>query len=49
MFIFKKSSELLSSQNKEGNNNRGYSLVAVWCAGCSLWWLLLLRSTGSRC
>ena len=34
---------------------RGLSLVAVsggysslWCAGFSLWWLLLLRSTGSR-
>ena len=24
----------------------GYSLL--WCAGFSLWWLLLLRSTGSR-
>ena len=35
---------------------RGLSLVAVsggysslWCAGFSLWWLLLLWSTGSRC
>ena len=35
---------------------RGLSLVAVregyslsWCAGSSLWWLLLLWSTGSRC
>ena len=35
---------------------RGLSLVAAsggqssfWCAGFSLWWLLLLRSTGSRC
>ena len=35
---------------------RGLSLVAVsrgysslQCAGFSLWWLLLLRSTGSRC
>ena len=35
---------------------RGLSLVAVcggysWlrCAGFSLWWLLLLQSTGSRC
>ena len=34
---------------------RGLSLVApsggcssLWCAGFSLWWLLLLRSTGSR-
>ena len=34
---------------------RGLSLVAVsrgysslWCVGFSLWWLLLLRSTGSR-
>ena len=34
---------------------RGLSLVAVsrgysslWCAGFSLWWLLLLHSTGSR-
>ena len=34
----------------------GFSLVAasggyssLWCAGFSLWWLLLLRSTGSRC
>ena len=26
--------------------NRGYSLLR--CAGFSLWWLLLLRSTGSR-
>ena len=25
----------------------GYSLV--WCAGVSLWWLLLLQSTGPRC
>ena len=25
----------------------GYSLL--WCAGFSLWWLLLLRSMGSRC
>ena len=24
----------------------GYS--SLWCAGFSLWWLLLLRSTGSR-
>ena len=35
---------------------RGLSLVAasggyssLWCAGFSLQWLLLLRSTGSRC
>ena len=27
--------------------NRGYSLLR--CTGCSLWWLLLLQSTGSRC
>ena len=27
--------------------NRGYS--SLWCAGFSLWWLLLLRSTGSKC
>ena len=27
--------------------SRGYSLLQ--CAGFSLWWLLLLRSTGSRC
>ena len=27
--------------------SRGYS--SLWCAGFSLWWLLLLRSTGSRC
>ena len=34
---------------------RGLSLVAasagyssLWCVGFSLWWLLLLRSTGSR-
>ena len=34
---------------------RGLSLVAVsggysslWCVGFSLWWLLLLRSSGSR-
>ena len=34
---------------------RGLSLVAgsggyssLWCTGFSLWWLLLLRSTGSR-
>ena len=34
---------------------RGLSLVAesggyssLWCAGFSLWWLLLLQSTGSR-
>ena len=26
--------------------SRGYS--SFWCAGFSLWWLLLLRSTGSR-
>ena len=26
--------------------SRGYS--SLWCAGFSLWWLLLLRSTGSR-
>ena len=26
--------------------NRGYSLL--WCSGFSLWWLLLLQSTGSR-
>ena len=26
--------------------SRGYSLLR--CAGFSLWWLLLLRSTGSR-
>ena len=26
--------------------SRGYSLL--WCAGFSLWWLLLLQSTGSR-
>ena len=26
--------------------SEGYSLL--WCAGFSLWWLLLLRSTGSR-
>ena len=25
----------------------GYSLL--WCAGFSLWWLLLLQSMGSRC
>ena len=25
----------------------GYS--SLWCTGLSLWWLLLLRSTGSRC
>ena len=25
----------------------GYS--SLWCAGFSQWWLLLLRSTGSRC
>ena len=25
----------------------GYS--SLWCAGLSLWWLLLLQSTGSRC
>ena len=36
-------------------NARGLSLVAasrgyflLWCAGFSLWWLLLLRSMGSR-
>ena len=28
-------------------SERGYSLL--WCAGFSLWWLLLLRSVGSRC
>ena len=35
---------------------RGLSLVGVsgsysllWCVGFSLWWLLLLWSTGSRC
>ena len=35
---------------------RGLSLVAasrgtlqLWCAGFSLWWLLLLQSLGSRC
>ena len=35
---------------------RGLSLVvesggysSLWCVGFSLWWLLLLRSTGSRC
>ena len=27
--------------------SRGYSLL--WCEGFSLWWLLLLRSTGSKC
>ena len=27
--------------------SRGYS--SLWCAGFSLWWLLLLRSTGSWC
>ena len=27
--------------------SRGYFLL--WCAGFSLWWLLLLRSMGSRC
>ena len=26
--------------------SRGYS--SFWCAGFSLWWLLLLPSTGSR-
>ena len=26
--------------------SQGYS--SLWCAGFSLWWLLLLRSTGSR-
>ena len=26
--------------------SRGYS--SLWCAGCSLWWLLLLWSTGSK-
>ena len=26
--------------------SRGYS--SLWCAGFSLWWLLLLRSTGCR-
>ena len=26
--------------------SRGYS--SLWCMGFSLWWLLLLRSTGSR-
>ena len=25
----------------------GYS--SLWCAGFSLWWLLLLQSKGSRC
>ena len=25
----------------------GYS--SLWCTGFSLWWLLLLRSTGFRC
>ena len=25
----------------------GYS--SLWCVGFSLWWLLLLQSTGSRC
>ena len=36
--------------------SRGLSLVvasgsysSLWCAGCSLWWLLLLWSMGSRC
>ena len=23
--------------------------LSLWCTGFSLWWLLLLRSTGSRC
>ena len=27
--------------------SRGYS--SLWCADFSLWWLLLLQSTGSRC
>ena len=27
--------------------SRGYS--SLWCVGFSLWWLLLLQSTGSRC
>ena len=26
--------------------SRGYSVL--WCTGFSLWWLLLLQSTGSR-
>ena len=27
----------------------GGATLRLGCAGCSLWWLLLLRSTGSRC
>ena len=39
-------SSLLSAGFSLVAESRGYS--SLWCAGFSLWWLLLLQSRGSR-